>query len=382
MNDESSGAREAERLIREVETSGDDYLRLAHLDLHEIPKSIGRLTFLKRFLCQGGQIRALPEEFAALRELTLLNLNQQQFDVFPKAVFSLPRLEWLELGWNQLQQVPAEIGQLTNLKVLVLNSNKIERLPDSIGLLKNLVTLWINYNPLVQLPATIGNLCELQQLDLRNTALTELPKSLAALPRLKELQLGDNAKLPGTLVRVANERGLSAVKKYLLGEDDPDAYRFAGIEDFKLPKDLLAFLDSSDPRTFDFPEAREFGYPPFRVIATRELRVEWLQVLPFDGGPDGPWLVPIVNLIIQDGHPRSPARIFVWLPDQQRYATADCESHNLFVFHESTTWTRIVSDFRAHFLATNTGGDPDPEFAVRYEDSECFQSRDSENRRP
>jgi hypothetical protein len=373
MSADSSGTAEAERLIHEVEATGDDYLRLDHLDLHEIPKSIGRLTSLRRLVCTSGHIRELPKEFEELRELTLLSLQQHRIDAFPKVVFSFPKLEWLELGWNRLQQIPDEIGQLTNLKVIILDSNKIERLPDSIGQLKNLVTLWINHNPLIELPPTIGNLAELKQLDFRHTPLVELPRSIAHLPKLCELYLGDNPNLPRDLLRMSSERGLPAVRKFLLGEDDPDAYRFKGIEDFNLPKDLLAYLDSRSPKKFDFAGAKEFGYPPFGMVARNDLHVEWLPVLPFDGGPGGPWHVPMVNLIVQEGHPKSPARIFVWLPDQLRFATSDCESHNLFVFHETTTWTRIVSDFRAHFLATNSGNGPDPKFAMRYEESACFR---------
>lgn len=373
MNSQSQDVAEAERRIHEVLESGDDYLRLEGLNLQSLPRSIGKLTCLKRFVCTGCQLRALPDEFAELRELTLLSLNQHQFAQFPEVILSFPNLDWLELGWNQLQRIPDEIGRLTKLRVLVLNSNKIERLPDSIGQLRNLVTLWINCNPLIQLPESIGDLQELKQLDVRMTPLANLPQSISQLPKLTELSLGDNPNLPPDLVRVASERGLPAVRKFLLGLDDPDAYRFKGIEDFHLPQDLLTFLDEERSRTFDFPEAADFAYPPFRAIPRQDLRVEWLSVLPFDGGPLGPWHIPIVNLIIQEGYPQCPARIFVWLPDQRRFATSDCESHSLFIFHESTTWTSITSDFRAHFLATNSGGELDPEFAVRFEDSDCFQ---------
>jgi hypothetical protein len=373
MIKEPPGVTEAERLIREVEDSGSDYLRLAHLDLPGIPTAIGRLKSLRRFLCEAGTVRMLPDEFANLRELTLLSLNQNLFEEFPRVILSFSNLEWLQLGWNRLRTIPDEIGQLTRLKVLILNSNQIERLPDSIGRLRNLVTLWINHNPLIELPPAIGNLAELQQLDFRNTPLTELPQSIAHLPKLRELYLGDNPNLPRDLLRVSSERGLSAVRKYLLGEEDPDANRFKRIEDFNLPQDLIDYFDSRSPKKFDFSGAKDFGYPPFRMVAKKDLRIEWLPVLPFDGGPDGPWHVPMVNLFVQEGHPNSPARIFVWLPDQRRYATSDCESHNLFVFHETTTWTGIASDFQCHFMATNSGGDPDPAFAVRYENSSCFR---------
>lgn len=371
--DDDSDQEAAER-IRELEASGGDFLSLAHLGLVELPPSIGRLTNLRVLRCEGNGLNELPNELGNLRNLQTLSLNQNYFRRFPKVILKLTSLEVVFLGWNQLQTIPDEIANLTRLKYLVLNSNEIERLPDSIGRLQELLGLEVGRNPLVDLPPAIGELSKLEKLVCDNTEISLIPRAVASLPKLREVYLDDNLRLPPELLRLAKVRGWPAARKYLLGELDEDAARFRSIEDFKLPSDFTAYLESAAPHAFEFDEAKNFGYPPFCMVAKSDLRVEWLKVVPFDGGPGGPWHLPAVNLIFQAGQSQSPINAFLWLPDHRRYATFDFESENLFVFHESTTWTRIAADFRTHFLATNSGCDPDPAFAVRYEESSCFSS--------
>lgn len=368
--------KEAERRIAEAAETRDDYLILDDLRIDHIPESIGQLTWLTRFRCDGcgfsGRLKHLPDVFAELKKLWLVWIEWQPMAEFPKVLLSLPELRDLQLSRCKITTIPDEISSLTKLQNLTVAVNKIKNLPESIGDLTELAGIYIHGNPLQALPHSIGKLKKLRDLFLQNTQIRDIPKSVALLANLKYLEIEDCPNLPKEMVRVAKEGGIKAIQHYLLGTDNPDDTRFDDPDALNLPLDLVEHFKQYPSQTFEFEGAKNWGSPPFRTMELNDLQVEWFNILPFDGGPGGPWNIPIVNLIKEDGYPDGPAGIFTWLPDQKRFATLDSESRNLFVFHKQTTWPDIAGEFKKYFMATNQGGEPDPKFAVRLEDSDCF----------
>ncbi len=67
------------------------------------------------------------------------------------------------------------IGQLKNLSFLDLRNNQLTTLPEAIRQLKNLQSLELQENKLVTLPPILTNLSQLRRLDIRGNNLGELP---------------------------------------------------------------------------------------------------------------------------------------------------------------------------------------------------------------
>jgi hypothetical protein len=128
-----------------------------------------------------------------------------------------------------------------------------------------------------------------------------------------------------------------------------------------LPDDLVTFLQAG-PKTLVAGH-----YETVRLIPYEELRVENLELTPnmapfarddphrYDGGY---YEVPAVNLIL--GDPRRsvdfPAWLFLWLPNEQRFASFDLDHGDVIMFACDVRWADIAANPEPFVLASESGG--------------------------
>jgi internalin A len=212
-------------LIEQAAEEGWKELDLSGKELTELPAEIGRLTQLETLILGKldngkweqvdgkmvppvitNQLKALPQELAALENLRLLDLSGNPLTVIPTSVLELQKLTSLIVVRVNLSEIPDSIAQLTNLTELHLSGNQLSELPESIAQLTNLTELNLSGNQLSELPESIAQLTNLTRLYLWDNQLSELPESIAQLTNLTELHLSGNqlSELPESIAQLTN----------------------------------------------------------------------------------------------------------------------------------------------------------------------------------
>eukprot|EP00253_Pinus_taeda_P012754 PITA_12754 len=162
--------------------------------LSKLPKSIGTLKHLEKFVLYGSYLEALPNEFSYLHSLKHLGLKCcAKMTLLPAQVGNLTRLQRLHLdGCSALQRLPESVGNLRNLQVLDLRGCfTLQALPDMVGNMSSLQSLDLHgCSSLQALPESVGNLASLQCLDLCwCSTLQTLPDSVGNLTTLQNINL-------------------------------------------------------------------------------------------------------------------------------------------------------------------------------------------------
>ena len=147
-------------------------------------------------------LQTLPDSIVELKNLTYLNLANNEFKDFPKVIFELTSLERLSLEYNHITVIPEAICYLTNLKELNINHNKIQILPESICILSKLFCFQASYNELISLPVSFGKNSSSKQslwdenpqikIVLDHNKIAYLPSSMKSLPEIGEIHLEYN----------------------------------------------------------------------------------------------------------------------------------------------------------------------------------------------
>lgn len=146
----------------------------------DIPKEIGKLENLETFSAYSCNIKALPPEFANLKKLKRINLNDNAFDVFPEEILALENLESLAINWN-FTSVPDELCELKNLKYLYMPMANLTSLPENIGKLDKLEVLCIWGTEISVLPESCKNLTNIKSIYLTKSIFQQiLPPEIAA----------------------------------------------------------------------------------------------------------------------------------------------------------------------------------------------------------
>ncbi|WP_246564013.1 leucine-rich repeat-containing protein kinase family protein [Leptothoe spongobia] len=78
------------------------WLILTNNQLTTLPKAIGNLTKLQKFMLAGNRLKTLPEELANCKNLELIRLAANQLETLPSWLLTLPRLTWLAYAGNPL----------------------------------------------------------------------------------------------------------------------------------------------------------------------------------------------------------------------------------------------------------------------------------------
>ncbi|MEL6128748.1 MAG: leucine-rich repeat-containing protein kinase family protein [Cyanobacteria bacterium J06628_4] len=80
------------------------WLILTNNQLTTLPKAIGNLTKLQKFMLAGNQLQTLPNELANCQNLELIRLAANQLKMLPPGLLKLPRLTWLAYAGNPFCQ--------------------------------------------------------------------------------------------------------------------------------------------------------------------------------------------------------------------------------------------------------------------------------------
>lgn len=183
-----------------------------------LPSAVGDLASLDSFTFRNNNIKALPETFTRLKNLSYLCLEHNAYlyddDLYERLkgmnvktldlstcgllelngkIGEVKSLRDLDLSVNDIKTLPASFAQLANLEVLSLRQNLSLNLVDvskTLATLPKLNALYIDQCGLSSLPVEIGSLTGLKVLSLRENVLTSLPATFTSLKNLEELYLG------------------------------------------------------------------------------------------------------------------------------------------------------------------------------------------------
>jgi Leucine-rich repeat (LRR) protein len=120
-------------------------------DLKEVPKGIGVLKNLKVLDLSGNDFDVLPTTFRNLTNLQELFLNDDQNFNFKKSIpilGALPNLRSLHVENDGLKSLPKKIYKISHLESLYLNNNQFRQFPVELKGLKNLQYLDFQNNML------------------------------------------------------------------------------------------------------------------------------------------------------------------------------------------------------------------------------------------
>ncbi|GEM_PF-1133722 len=101
-------------------------LRLAELNLIELPPEIGQFNYLEGLFLWDNRLYHLPPEIWQLTNLKRLDLDNNKLTTIPPEIGQLTNLEILGLFNNQLTNIPPEIWQLSKLKSVSLQENPFD----------------------------------------------------------------------------------------------------------------------------------------------------------------------------------------------------------------------------------------------------------------
>jgi hypothetical protein len=199
-------------------------LDLSDNEISEIPDAIAELKNLTTLDLSDNEISEIPDAIAKLKNLTELFLYDNQISEIPDIISELKNLKVLHLGRNQINEISDAIAELKNLTGLYLRGNKISKIPDAISELKNLTTLDLSSNQISEIPVAILELKILKTLDLGNNQISEIPEKIIQLENLERDQYGmiEGINIKGNPIinppyEIA-KKGIDAIRAYFLNQ--------------------------------------------------------------------------------------------------------------------------------------------------------------------
>lgn len=115
----------------------------------------------------------LPREIGHLKNLRVLNVNNNLIQNLPDTIAFLSKLKAFDVSNNKLVSLPSAIGRLSKLVILIANNNLLPSLPREFANLSNLISLNVSNNPLKSLPAEIAELSSLRKFLTENCPFEE-----------------------------------------------------------------------------------------------------------------------------------------------------------------------------------------------------------------
>jgi Leucine-rich repeat (LRR) protein len=170
-------------------------LKMGGNNVDTLPREIGNLTAMTRFVVKDNPLRVLPPDIKGWGALNTLELEKTKLDSFPMEIAYLGRLQHCILRNNDATEkfrLPESFGYLNKLKSLEITDSPLDTLPDTFTALEGLESLAIQGCGLDCLPKEIGKMKKLESLTLTNNALTEIPNSISYCRNLEYLSFRDN----------------------------------------------------------------------------------------------------------------------------------------------------------------------------------------------
>ena len=97
------------------------WLILTDNQIETLPRDIGTLSKLQKFMLAGNQLQSLPDELANCQNLELIRLAANRLPKLPDCLFKLPRLTWLAYAGNpccEENSGPSEASAMRSLPVI------------------------------------------------------------------------------------------------------------------------------------------------------------------------------------------------------------------------------------------------------------------------
>lgn len=195
------------------------YLNLKDNNLRSIPEELFKIESLKELILSGNLIEVISDSIRKLENLNNLDLSYNSISELPLAIFEMKNLIKLSLMGNKIKNLSDSIENLNSLKELYLGYNKLNYIPETICSLSSLEILSISYNNLTFLPKKLGNLTKLRILNVSGNLMSYLPSNFCSLTSLENLDLSDN-KLELIPDCIAS---LPALKRFNLSYNEMDA---------------------------------------------------------------------------------------------------------------------------------------------------------------
>jgi Leucine-rich repeat (LRR) protein len=173
-------------------------LKMLNLYENEIEslQNIGKLappsTSLEDLNLGNNLIKEIPDEFATLKSLKKLWIDDNYLEEFPITLCNLTALTELRLSGNQMTMIPPSIESLSQLTTLSLDNNRIEDFPMGILKLRFLEHLWLRQNKIAVLPDAISTMTTLKTLSISTNKLVTLPDTIVSLTALEYLYANAN----------------------------------------------------------------------------------------------------------------------------------------------------------------------------------------------
>jgi hypothetical protein len=174
---------------------------LCGVDVPGLPRTIGNLKALKRFLFVSSPffLSSFPDEFFNCINIEYLDLSYTKADMFPEGFAKLKKLRVLILNHCGINQLPTWVGELDSLRVLDCSRNPYIKIPAELFKCKKLQKIDFSYSGIKEIPLEIGNCVEIDTLNLLVNTLKTLPPTIANLQAIKYLDLSGNQIRPDSL---------------------------------------------------------------------------------------------------------------------------------------------------------------------------------------
>ena len=231
---------------------------ITHIKLRDLPNSIfslDKLEFLE--ISNTYSLNKISSEITSLKNLKILYLKYNDFQLIPQEVLKLSSLEELNISGNKIQEIPSSIKNLTRLKFLDLSNNILMKIPESLFDMLSLNNLLLMGNNIKEVPPLIGNLENLKELNLAFNELKAIPKEITFLKSLEVLSLANNTltSLPPNMEVISNLKVLN-ISQNKISELPSSICNMKFLEDLDVSENQLEFVQDC---IANIPRLRRFN---------------------------------------------------------------------------------------------------------------------------